>query len=57
MISIDLVILSPVVLISYTNLDKQNVVLGESHPSTLDTMNNLAVVSSKLQAQTEGKLE
>jgi len=31
-------------------LDKQKEVLGESHPDTLDTMYNLALVTSKIQA-------
>ena len=35
-------------------LDKQKVVLGENHPDTLGTMNNLALVTSMLQAQTDG---
>ena len=38
-------------------LDKRKEVLGENHPSTLGTMNNLALVASKLQAQVEGSLE
>ena len=38
-------------------LDKQKVVLGESHPYTLDAMNNLAKVTSKLQAQVDDNLE
>ena len=32
-------------------LDKRKVVLGETHPETLRTMNNLAATTSKIQAQ------
>ena len=32
-------------------LDKRKVVLGENYPDTTDTMNSLALVTSKLQAQ------
>ena len=32
-------------------LDKRKVVLGENHPHTLSTMNNLAKTTSKIQAQ------
>ena len=38
-------------------LDKRKVVLGENHPSTLNTIHSLAIVASKLQAQTESSLE
>ena len=34
-------------------LDKKKEVFGENHPSTLGTMNSLAVTTSKLQAQIE----
>ena len=38
-------------------LDKKKEVLGENHPDTLMTMNNLAEVVLKLQTQIEGSLE
>ena len=32
-------------------LDKMKIVLGENHPSTLKTMNNITITSSKLQGR------
>ena len=38
-------------------LDKKKVEVGENHPDTLDTMNSLALATSKHQAQVVGGLE